>query len=98
MITDRSQTDFEAEAWVGGTRINGKDIDRVEFVIQSIGHTSTELLIRYCAFSGDASCAIMEQSKWDDLSNGSYVIKANACSAITGDCSGWVSKTFEIQK
>jgi len=98
VISDRNQTNFEAEAWVGSTRINGKDIERVDFVMQAMGHTNSEETVRYCAFFGDASCNPMNQNKWDNLNNGSYVIKARACSAVTGDCTGWVSKSFEIQK
>jgi len=98
VITDISQTNFEAEAWVGNDRINGKDIDRVDFIIDALGYSIYEQIIRYCAFRGDASCTPMSQSQWDSLSNGTYTIKARACSAITGDCTGWVSKTFEIQK
>jgi len=98
VITDRGQTDFEAEAWVGTTRINGNNIDRVDFIITGMGHTTTDYIVRYCAFSGDASCALIDQAKWNNLKNGSHVIKVRGCSAITGDCTGWVSKTFDIQK
>ncbi len=97
-ITRRNQTRFEAEAWVGGDRINGKDIERVVFVIEALGHMESEESVRFCAFAGDDSCNRMSSSQWDSLDDGTYSIRAQACSAITGDCAGWVSKTFVIQK
>ena len=98
IITDRSQTGFEAEAWVGNTRINGKDIQRVEFIVQSTGRTQTEFIVLYCAFGGDSVCNLMSEKDWKKMKDGSYTIKARACSAISGDCTGWVTKTFIIQK
>lgn len=97
-ITRRNQTRFEAEAWVGGDRINGKDIERVVFVIEALGHMESEESVRFCAFAGDDSCNRMSSSQWDSLDDGTYSIRAQACSEITGDCTGWVTKTFVIEK
>ena len=98
IVSDINETRFEAEAWVGSTRINGSDISRVEFRIASEGHFNSEEQLRYCAFWGNPVCDPMTQSFWDSLSNGSYLLEARACSAVTGDCSGWVSKSFQISK
>ncbi|MBC8504891.1 MAG: hypothetical protein ISR58_12085 [Anaerolineales bacterium] len=98
IVTDISQTGYEAEAWIGSARINGNDIERVEFRITSVGYFNSEQALRYCAFSGNPVCDTMTQSFWDSLSDGTYILEARACSAVTGDCSGWVSKSFEIQK
>jgi len=98
IISNIDQTNFEAEAWVGSTRINGNNIERIEFKIEAIGFQREERIVRYCAFKGDNSCLVMENDTWAKMSNGSYTFKARALNAITGEFTNWVSVTFEVQK
>jgi uncharacterized repeat protein (TIGR01451 family) len=99
IITDRSETTFEAEAWIGNVRQNGNGISRIEFRIPETGYTNTENIVRYCAFGGDAPCQTMTQTQWDNLIDGNtYTLEARACQQTTGDCSTWDSVNFVIDK
>ncbi len=103
VITSRSQTRFEAEAWdtaVGTT--NGAGVEKVEFrLLDPNGKrikSKTESQVRYCAFGGNRTCYRMSKSLWKKLVNGVYTLQARARRLADGLWSAWVERTFIVDK
>jgi hypothetical protein len=104
VISDRSDTQFQALAWdpeVGTS--DGDGINRVRFEIigpspsTNTRHTQSEYSAGYCTFGGNNPCNQMSQSLWDSLPNGTYTIRAQA-RANDGRYSVWDEVDFIIDK
>jgi hypothetical protein len=100
VISNNSQTRFEAKAWdtaVGTT--NGKGIIRVKFWFsgpRDLGHPAgnprVENSVRYCAFTGTGTCNTMTGALFNSLPSGIYTMYVQA-TGVSGD-SDVVTITF----
>lgn len=100
ILTDRSQTRFEAIAYdTGMAPVNGNGINRVYFWIYkpdgTLLRSRNDRALRYCAFGGNSTCNMMGSTMWNGLENGVYSILAQAL-GLNGIWSEVVQKTFEI--
>lgn len=107
-ITQRSQTNFEAEVWDNddcqGSCSNGDGQPRVNFqFIDPNGvtvHNQTENIVAYCAFGGDShlNCNLINESTWNNLVNGIYTLRVRARPRDGGDWSPWYTRAVTISK
>lgn len=100
ILTDRSQTRFEAIAYdTGMAPVNGNGINKIYFWIYkpdgTLLRSSNDSVLRYCVFSGNNPCNMMGSKMWNGLINGVYTILARALGS-NGIWSEVVQKTFEI--
>lgn len=105
VITDISQTQFEAFAWDAavGTN-NGDGIQTVYFEITGPGGIvvliEDEFFVQYCIFGNNGPCDYWDDSafiSFEDAPNGTYTIRARALST-SGIYTAWETRTFELNK
>lgn len=105
-VTSISDTRFEAVVWdtqvCSGPCQNGDGNPEVFFEFRDPGgglvHSQTQNVVKYCTFTGNATCSQMNDGMWNSLTNGVYTLWVKSRPNGGGPWSSWVSIPVTISK